>query len=240
MDVPATIGGTPDNCRLEEAEDLCNIREEDMESDSAALESRIRWNRLSAAAVLLVDASAAPEDGDDNRSFCSSIIFKNSEMFSPSSSATEPELPPPVAGSVIKPDPGCAEDVVLPLPLLAWSSSVRSVVPPDDNRARRWLKLLLYLVSGVGLGELEVDEAATLSDVNEPALRPAGVGLADGATPSSVKDPNVGTLAECVRGELAKGETPRGDADSVGVLNGCTENELRRLAAAALSEFRVP
>lgn len=106
MDVPATMGGTPDSCRLEEPEDLCNIREEDMDSDSAALDSLIRWKRFRAAAVLRVDASAAADEGDDSRSFCSSIIFKNSEMFSPSSSATEPELPPPVAGSVINPDPG--------------------------------------------------------------------------------------------------------------------------------------
>jgi hypothetical protein len=106
MDVPATIGGTPDNWRLEEAEDLCNINDDDMESDSAVFESRIRWKRCRAAAVLLVFASAAAEDVGASRSFCSSNIFRNPEMFSPSSSATEPELPPPVAFSVIRPEPG--------------------------------------------------------------------------------------------------------------------------------------
>ena len=69
IDVPATIGGTPESCRLEEADDLCNINDEDMESDNAALESRILWNRFNAAAVLLVEASAATEDVDDRRSF---------------------------------------------------------------------------------------------------------------------------------------------------------------------------
>lgn len=41
IEVPVTIGGTPDNWRLEEAEDFCIIKEDDRESDSAALESRI-------------------------------------------------------------------------------------------------------------------------------------------------------------------------------------------------------
>jgi hypothetical protein len=112
------------------------------------------------------------------------------------------------------------------------------VVPPDDNLARRWLKLLLYLVTGAGFGETDADDAITLSEVKDPVLRPARADPDDGETPSSVREPNVGILAECVRGELAKGEAPRGDADSVGVLNGWTENELLRLAAAARSEFR--
>lgn len=106
MDVPVTIGGTPDSCRLEETEDLCSSIDDDMESDNATLESRILWNRFSWAAVLLVFASAAAEDGVERRSFCNSNILRNPEIFSPSSSATEPELPPPVAASVISPEPG--------------------------------------------------------------------------------------------------------------------------------------
>ena len=118
MDVPATIGGTPDSCRLEEPEDRCNINDDDMESDKAAFESLIRWKRCNAAAVLLVFASAAAEDAGDRRSFCNSNILRKPEIFSPSSSATEPELPPPVAASAINPEPGWAEDVALALPLL--------------------------------------------------------------------------------------------------------------------------
>jgi hypothetical protein len=124
---------------------------------------------------------------------------------------------------------------VLPRPLLVWSSSVRVVVPPEDNRALRWLKLLLYRTPE-GLGEVEAEEAMALSEAIEPALRPANVtGAAGGGMPSSVKEPKVGTLAE-VLGELAMGETPRGEADKVGVLNGCTEKELLRLAATARSD----
>ncbi len=118
IDVPATIGGTPDSCRLEEADDLCIIIDEDIESDSTALESRILWNRFNAAVVLLVFASTAVDDAGLRRSFCVSSIFKNDEMFSPSSSPIEPELPPAGAASVMRPDPGCAEEAALPLPLL--------------------------------------------------------------------------------------------------------------------------
>jgi hypothetical protein len=106
IEVPATMGGTPDSCRLEDADDLCNIMDEDMESDNTALESRILWKRLRAAAVRLVLASAAADDAGARRSFCSSNIFRKSEMLSPSSAATELELPPPVVASVMSPEPG--------------------------------------------------------------------------------------------------------------------------------------
>jgi hypothetical protein len=118
IDVPATMGGTPDSCRLEETEDLCIMTDEDMESESTAFESRILWNRFNAAVVLLVCASAVADDAGVRRSFCDSNIFKNDEIFSPSSSPIDPELPPAGAASVIKPEPGWAEDVALPLPLL--------------------------------------------------------------------------------------------------------------------------
>ena len=42
MDVPAIIGGTLDSWRLEEVEERCSNIDEDIESDSAAFESRIR------------------------------------------------------------------------------------------------------------------------------------------------------------------------------------------------------
>ena len=118
IDVPVTIGGTPDSCRLEETDDLCIIIDEDMESDNTALESRILWNRFRAAVVLFVFTSTAADDAGLRRSFCDSSIFKKDEMFSPSSSPMDPELPPAGAASAIKPDPGCAEEVALPRPLL--------------------------------------------------------------------------------------------------------------------------
>lgn len=42
IEVPATIGGTLDNWRLDDADERWRSSEDDMESDSAALESRIR------------------------------------------------------------------------------------------------------------------------------------------------------------------------------------------------------
>ena len=41
-EVPATIGGTLDNCRLEELEERWPSIDEDMESDKTACESRRR------------------------------------------------------------------------------------------------------------------------------------------------------------------------------------------------------
>lgn len=51
MDVPATIGGTPDSCLLEEMEERCMCIDCDIESDNAAFESRIPRKRARAAAV---------------------------------------------------------------------------------------------------------------------------------------------------------------------------------------------
>jgi hypothetical protein len=42
VDVPATMGGTPESCLLDEFEERCSSREDDIESDRAAFESRIR------------------------------------------------------------------------------------------------------------------------------------------------------------------------------------------------------
>tara|TARA_R110002060_G_scaffold21525_1_gene29200 strand:+ start:1510 stop:1698 length:189 start_codon:yes stop_codon:yes gene_type:complete len=41
IDVAATIGGTLDNCRLEELDDRCSIVEDDMDSVNALFDSRI-------------------------------------------------------------------------------------------------------------------------------------------------------------------------------------------------------
>lgn len=42
IDVPATIGGTPDNCLLEDMEERCRCMDDDIESERAAFESRMR------------------------------------------------------------------------------------------------------------------------------------------------------------------------------------------------------
>lgn len=51
IDVPATIGGTPDNCLLEEVDERCRCIDDDIESERAAFESRMRWKRARAADV---------------------------------------------------------------------------------------------------------------------------------------------------------------------------------------------
>lgn len=87
MDVPATMGGTPDSCLLEELDERWRCREDDIESESAALESRIRWNRDKAAVVAVVlrlGASTLLELAGFIRSFRRSSILRNSEMFSSS------------------------------------------------------------------------------------------------------------------------------------------------------------
>lgn len=57
IDVPDTMGGTLESCRLDELEDRCSISDDDMESVRAMLESRIRWNLDKAALVLRLAAS---------------------------------------------------------------------------------------------------------------------------------------------------------------------------------------
>lgn len=42
MEVPATIGGTLESCLLDDADDRCIRSEDDMDSESAILESLIR------------------------------------------------------------------------------------------------------------------------------------------------------------------------------------------------------
>lgn len=134
MDVPAIIGGTLESCRLEELDERCSNIEEDMESDNAAFESRIRWNLDKAAVVRRVEASTDAESLGAwklLRSFFVSSSFRKSEILS-SSVWSDPELPPPSARI---PEPGWAtDDVRLVLPLLLLSSSVL-LAPPDDSLA---------------------------------------------------------------------------------------------------------
>jgi hypothetical protein len=197
-----------------------------MESDNSLFESRMRWKRVSAAVFLRVEASVEAASDGVKRSFLRSSILGKSEMFS-SSSWTEPELPPPTSASRL--EPGCAaDDVALPLPLLFWSSSV-FVVPPEDNRARLWLKLLLYLVIEAGFGELEAEEATAFSGNFGPSFWAGLEEVAAGGMPlASFKEARTGTLLREVRGELANGEVIAGEADNDGVLNGWKDMEGRR------------
>jgi hypothetical protein len=134
MDVPATIGGILDNCRLDDADERCISREDDMESDRAAFESRIFWNRVRAADVLRVAASTAAALTGFKRSFLKSKSLRKSDMFSSSVWRDSPLLP---AGSAKIPDPGWAlEEVALAFPLDMLSSSIRTL-PPEDNLPRR-------------------------------------------------------------------------------------------------------
>ena len=222
------MGGTLESCRLDEPDEppARSRREEEMESDNSLLESRIRWKRVSAAVVLRVEASVEAASEGVRRSFFRSSILRKSEIFS-SSSCTEPELPPPASAKRL--EPGCAaDDVALPLPLLVWSSSV-FVVPPEDNRARLWLKLLLYLVIGAGFGELEAEEATAFSGNFGPCFRARLEEVAGGGMPlASFKEARTGALPREGRGELAKGDVMAGEADKDGVLNGWKEMDGRR------------
>lgn len=141
MEVPEIIGGTPDSCLLEDVDERCKCIDDDIESDSAAFESRMRWKRARAAEVEV--GRLKPDSSDVEllgfmRSFLVSSIFKNSEIFS--SSAWNDSALVPVA-SASKPEPGCTFDEAALALSLELSSSV-FIVPPVDGRPRRWLKEL--------------------------------------------------------------------------------------------------
>jgi hypothetical protein len=235
-DVGGIIGGTLESCRLDEPDEppARNRREEDMESDNSLFVSRIRWKRVSAAVALRVEASVEAASEGVRRSFLRSSILRKSEMFS-SSSWTEPELPAPTSAN--RPEPGCAEDVALPLPLLVWSSSVL-FVPPEDNRPRLWLKLLLYLVIGAGFGELEAEEATAFSGILGACFRAGLDGVADGMPLASFREARTGALPREVRGEPANGDVTAGEADKDGVLNGWKDMEGRRAVVVTPSRAR--
>jgi hypothetical protein len=73
------------------------------------------------------------------------------------------------------PDPGCVEDDKLCFPLLFWSSSTILLVPPNEDLARRCVKLLLYLLIGAGFGELDADEVTVFSGIIGTPLKDAGI-----------------------------------------------------------------
>jgi len=171
IEVAATIGGTLDNCRLDELEERWSIAEEVIDSVNALFDSRIDWNFESWSRVLW--AAALFDFSKLVRVFLLSKSFKKSEMLS-SSVCRESELAPPASASM--PEPGWTDEETLCLPLLPWSSSVTILLaPPKDDLPRRWPKLLLYLLIGVGLGELDMDEAIALSARTGPPRSVAGI-----------------------------------------------------------------
>lgn len=134
IEVAATIGGTLDNCRLDEVDDRCKRFDEDIDSVNVLFDSRMDWNFESWARVLFVAAS--PDGSKLCKVFLLSNSFKNSDMLS-SSVCKEPELAPAPPSARI-PDPGCAEEEErLCLPLLPWSSSTSLLAPPNDDLPRR-------------------------------------------------------------------------------------------------------
>jgi len=99
------MGGTLESWRLEELEERWRRREEDIESDRAEVESRMRWNLDRAAVVRLIEASRAARSVRlrlFSSLFCSSSPMKSLRLSS--SVWTDPELPPSPSFSV--PDPG--------------------------------------------------------------------------------------------------------------------------------------
>ena len=81
-DVPATIGGAPESCLLKELFDRCNTKDDDIESERAALDSRMRWKRVKA--FVLRVASRTDEFSGFNRSFLESSSLRKADMFSSS------------------------------------------------------------------------------------------------------------------------------------------------------------
>lgn len=134
--------GTLVSCRLDELEDLWSCIDDDViESVSWLFASFIMWNLESWATVRFVADSALLEDSKLFKFFLFSKALRKSDMLS-SSVWSDPELPPASAKS---PEPGwMTEEETLCRPLLSWSSSSGLLTPLlNDDRPRRWVKLLL-------------------------------------------------------------------------------------------------
>lgn len=117
-EVPWTIGGTLDNCRLEELEDRCKSKEDDTESERTAWDSFIPRNLERAAVVLRMVASRVASSSLlklFKSFFCSNSAIKSFRLSS-SVGGMDPELPP--WPSLIDSESGCAEDEALCFPLL--------------------------------------------------------------------------------------------------------------------------
>jgi len=94
-------------------------------------------------------------------------------------------------------------------------------VRSSDGLFFLWLKLLVNLWTGAGLGELDVDGIATLSEATEEGfLAATACALGGGTELSSSRESSVGIALVEIRGEVPRGDTPRGEAASAGVLKG--------------------
>ena len=106
-EVPWIIGGTLDNCLLDELDDLCKIKDDDIESDSTVFESLIRWYFVKAAVVLRMDAS---RDAESLRKLLRSFFCSRSRMkslrLSSSVWGTDPEEACPFAEELAPMLPG--------------------------------------------------------------------------------------------------------------------------------------
>lgn len=113
-------------------------------------------------------------------------------------------------------------------------------MPPEDNRARLWVKLLVYLVvMGAGFGEPEAEEATAFSGNLGPCFWAGMEEVAGGGMPlASFKEARTGALPREVRGELVIGDVTAGEADRDGVLNGWKDMGGRRPVSATPSVAR--
>ena len=113
-------------------------------------------------------------------------------------------------------------------------------IPPEEGLPRRWLKALLYLAIGAGLGDAELDDAIAFSEAACPVLRPEAATDGGGMCLGS----ELGALIiGRERGEAPRGGSMReGEAESGGALNGWNEIEGRLrglgLASAARAAAR--
>jgi hypothetical protein len=118
------MGGTEESCLLDEDDERCSSNDEDSESDSCVLLSRIPLYFDNAAVVRRILASRAAESGCEKllRSFfASSSLMKSCRFLSSSLCSNDPELPARWGEPVIKSEPAgccCADDEALAFPLL--------------------------------------------------------------------------------------------------------------------------
>lgn len=158
---PAIVEGTGGRPWRDDVDDeRCSRSEPDRESVRTPVDSRIRWNLERATVVFRADDSRALEliEKDFRSFFFSRSWMKSLRLLSSSIVGIDPELP-----SLRTSEPRCADDDGLGLPLLLSSSVLGTLL--EENRLRRWLKLLLKraVIGAAGLGELEPEDAIAVS-----------------------------------------------------------------------------